>query len=391
MSMNRRAFLRTGTGVLATAGLASGSLATSARANSVPPSSFSPLRAAAKSVQDAKRAKLAALRELGPTITDFEIRRKKKIPGKCAAFYIDDVIFLFHDLVDKNPKSCWSHPFFAHLKKAWELYGVKTQLNLFYRDDFYYGVRESLFSLKDVPETWRDEFQAAKEWLRFGFHSIQEFPDYPWISASYEDVALAWKMISGEVARFAGPGMWAWAVTPHWGPMSREGCIALKDGGAKAVWVSRGRRWEYNGDPSILPYGHAARIENHRKKESAIYWRAGGGDDISVSACGYNHLDAAQVEKTKGTYNWIYDRATGVNFRAFTSGGPLLNLYPLKDIVPCFDRAGEPEFFCYATHEQYFFSHYFMYQPEYVAKTLAAGKWMHDHGYSFIFLEDSVD
>ena len=191
MSMNRRSFLRTGTGVLATAGLAGSGLAADGKANVAP----TPLRAAAKSVQDAKRAKLAALRELGPTVTDFEIRRKKKIPGKCAAFYIDDVIFLFRDLVDKNPKSCWSHPFFAHLKKAWELYGVKT----------------------------------------------------------------------------------------------------------------------------------------------------------------------------------------------------LLNLYPLKDIVPCFDRAGEPEFFCYATHEQYFFSQYFMYQPEYVAKTLAAGKWILDHGYSFIFLEDSVD
>ena len=25
------------------------------------------------------------------------------------------------------------------------------------------------------------------------------------------------------------------------------------------------------------------------------------------------------------------------------------------------------------------------------AKTFAAGKWMHDHGYSFIFMEDSID
>ena len=33
-----------------------------------------------------------------------------------------------------------------------------------------------------MPDTWRDEFQAAKDWFRFGFHSYAEFPDYPWIN-----------------------------------------------------------------------------------------------------------------------------------------------------------------------------------------------------------------
>ena len=117
----------------------------------------------------------------------------------------------------------------------------------------------------------------------------------------------------------------------------------------------------------------------------------GSGNDISVSLCGYNHLDAEVSGKTRGTFNWVHDNATGMNFRRPSSGGPLLNLYSLKDIVPLFDRVGELEYFCYATHEQYFFRDYFMYQPDYAAKTFAAGKWMHDHGYSFIFMEDSID
>ena len=161
--MNRREFLKSGAGALSAFGVMGA--AAEAPKN---------IRTAPKAVQDAKRAKLAALRELGPTITDYEVRRKKNIPGMRAAFYIDDAIFCMHELVDMNPKSCWDHPFFAHLKEAWERYGLKTQLNLFYRDDFYYGVRQGLFSLKDVPDKWRDDFQAAKEWFRFGFHSIQE-------------------------------------------------------------------------------------------------------------------------------------------------------------------------------------------------------------------------
>ena len=349
------------------------------------------IRTESKAVQDAKRDKLAALRKLGPTITNFEVRRKKDIPGKRAAFYIDDVIFVFRDLAAMKPKSCWEHPFLAHLKEAWERYGVKTQLNLFYRGDFFYGVKEAMFSLKEVPDAWKGEFQSAKEWLRFGFHSLNEYPDYPWISASYEDVSIAWNLIKGNVERFAGPGMWATAVVPHWGSISREGCLALRDGGATLVSVSRGDRWEYDGDRSLLPYGHGYRIENHRKPESAIFWRAAGGDDISVSASGYNHLDAELVSRTRGTYDWVRDNSIGMNFKPSTSGGPCLNLYKLEDVASAFDLTGEKEYFCYATHEQYFFKDYFMYQPDYAAKTFAAGKWMQNHGYSYIFMEDSID
>ena len=380
--MNRREFLKLST----TSGVAALAASPLSAADTI-----KAMRTESKAVQDAKRAKLAALRKLGPTITNFEVRRKKDIPGKRAAFYIDDVLFVFRDLAATKPKSCWEHPFLAHLREAWERYGVKTQLNLFYRGDFFYGVKEAMFSLKNVPDMWKGEFQAAKEWLRFGFHSLNEYPDYPWISASYEDVSLAWNMTKGEVERFAGPGMWATAVVPHWGSISRDGCMALRDGGATLVSVSRGDRWEYNGDRTLMPYGHGYRIENHRKPESAIFWRGNGGDDISVSASGYNHLDVEQVVKTLGTYNWIHDLSTGVNFKASTSGGPLLNIYGLKDVAPAFDRAGEKEYFCYATHEQYFFKDYFMYQPDYAAKTLASGKWMYDHGYSYIFMEDSID
>ena len=349
------------------------------------------LRTESAAVQNAKRNAVASLKKLGPTITDFEIRRKKNIPGKRAAFYIDDVIWIFRELAERKPKSCWDHRFLGHLKEAHEKYGLKVQLNVFYRDDFYYGAKTAAFTLKDMPDTWRAEFQAAKPWLRFGFHSLQEFPDYPWINASYDDVKYTWDLTAAEVERFAGPGMFALAVTPHWGPMSKEGCIALKDCGAKLVWVSRGDRWEYNGDKSLLPYGHAMRIEQFRKPETAVYWRTGGGDDISVSACGYNHLMAEEVKKTRGTYNWVHDRSTGVNFKAFSLGGTCLNLLNLEDVTKALDANGRPELYIYATHEEYYYRHYALFQPDYCEKTLIAAKWMHDNGYEYCFIEDSAD
>ena len=68
--MNRREFLTTGTGMLAAAGLPGYARAAG---------DITAMRTESKAVQDLKRAKLAALKELGPTITDFEVRRRDSI------------------------------------------------------------------------------------------------------------------------------------------------------------------------------------------------------------------------------------------------------------------------------------------------------------------------
>ena len=380
---NRRGFLKMGAGGAA---VALAGCATTEAVNGI-----RNVRAESAELQARKRAALESLKELGPTMTDVEMRRMKNIPGKRAAFYIDDVIFCFKELAEQKPKSIWDHFYFAAFREAHEKYGLKVQMNVFYRNDFYYGAHGAEFTLAQMPDTWKHEFQAAKDWLRFGFHSYSEFPDYPWINASYEDVVWMWKTTTREVERFAGPGMFAKAVTPHWGPMSKEGCVALRDCGAKVVWASAGKRYAYDGDRTILPYGHGMRIENFRKPETAVFWRPGGGDDISVSACGYNHLLPEQVEVTRGTYNWQHDKETGCNFMVFSCGAPCLNLYRLEDIPACMARVIGNEFLIFATHEEYWYGDYFAYQPDSREKLLTACKMVHDAGYEYIFIEDKID
>jgi hypothetical protein len=133
------------------------------------------------------------------------------------------------------------------------------------------------------------------------------------------------------------------------------------------------------------------RIENFRKPETAMYWRAGGGDDISVSACGYNHLLPEQVKVTHGTYNWLHDRATGCNFMTFGCGAPCLNLYRLEDIPAKMAKVIGNEFLIHATHEEYWFKDYFAYQPDSREKLLTAVKAVHDAGYQYAFIEDKID
>ena len=162
--MNRREFIaNAGFGALAFAGCATGTGQLGEGIRNV--------RAESPELQAQKRAAMEALKELGPTMTNVEVRRTKNIPGKRAAFYIDDVIFCFRDLARERPKSIGDHFYFAAFREAHEKYGLKVQMNIFYRNDFYYGARGAEFTLKDMPDTWKHEFQAAKDWLRFGFHS----------------------------------------------------------------------------------------------------------------------------------------------------------------------------------------------------------------------------
>ena len=132
---------------------------------------------------------------LGPTITNWELRSAKHLAGKKAAMYIDDVIWVFRDLARQRPKSMFDNPLLSVLKEAHERYGLKLQLNCFYRTDMFYGMDE--FSLADMTEAYKAEWQAAKGWLKLGFHAYQEFPDYPFVNSSYDDIATAFGRVRG--------------------------------------------------------------------------------------------------------------------------------------------------------------------------------------------------
>ena len=324
---------------------------------------------------------------LGPVITDFEVRTNASIGRKKASFYIDDAIWFLRDITRQRPKSAFDHPFLKALKEAHDRWGMKVQINLFHRTDFFYGMDE--FSLADVTDAYKDEWQANRDWLRFGFHSLQEFPDYPFVNVSYEDVKKVCDLIFGNVRRFAGEGMVANAVVPHWLPISKDGCRALADCGMKVVSCSYGYRHAYTGDPSVLPYGHSFRLLNSRKPETALCWRGTRNTAINSSISGYNHLLADQAAITHGTFSALFDKATGICIKRF-SNGPCINLFPLDEIAPAFDKIDGADYICYGTHEQYFFSDYFAYQPDTAAKFHAAAKWIAAHGYEYVFIEDTV-
>ena len=155
-------------------------------------------------------------------------------------FFIDDVIWTLRDLTEKRPKSIYDHPFIAMLYDAHKKYGLKVQLNLFNRTDFFYLGKE--FTLADMTDAYKSEFEDASDWLRLAFHAKQEFPGYPYANADYSDVYDDCSWARNEIKRFAGEKSLANATIIHWLPMSKEGCLALRDCGIKIIDASIGEK-----------------------------------------------------------------------------------------------------------------------------------------------------
>lgn len=326
--------------------------------------------------------------ELGPIISSAAVESNPAVKGKNAALFIDDAIWFLRDIARQRPKSLFDNSFLGPIKKAHDKYGLKLQINLFYRTDFYYGMDE--FTLAEVPDAYKAEWQANKDWLKLGFHSLQEFPDYPWVNIDYDDVKKFFGMTKGEIDRFAGEGVFTTALVPHWCPMSKEGCRALKDLGIKIMECSVGPRYQYDGVRSRLPYGHAMRIENNRKPETAFFWRDSRDTSILASVCSYNHISAKLEAETKNCNRYVKDLDTGMAFKHLFNDAPVLNLVDVPTLKADISKLLGRELLVFSNHEQYFFKDYFAYQSDYMEKIMVMSEMMAKNGYGFIFIEDLV-
>ena len=308
--------------------------------------------------------------------------------AKTACFYIDDVIWTLQDLARQRPASIFDQHLLKGLKTAHDLYGTKFQMNLFYRTDFYYGNDE--FTLADMTDAYKEEFTAASDWLKFSIHSKQEFPDYPFVNATYEDTKAIFNMIRDEVYRFAGENSFTYGITPHWGPISKAGALALRDCGMKVLWASCGNKMPYNGDPDSLPYGHAGRLLHNRQPETMLFTRGGRDTAIARSICGYNHISEEEDLATRRTPKTIYDPETGIHLKVFGNGCGCINLLTDDDVAEMITPYLNDEHLCLATHEQYSFPHYFAYQPTHTDRIIKACELMASAGYAYGYLEDLV-
>ncbi|MBQ8746459.1 MAG: hypothetical protein IJZ08_01155 [Clostridia bacterium] len=307
---------------------------------------------------------------------------------KNALFYIDDVIWVFRDLTREHPASMFDNPFMNMLKTAHDRYGMKVQLNVFYRTDFYYGNDE--FSLADMTDAYKAEWEAASDWLKLGFHAKQEFPDYPYINATYDTVKSNLDAVKKEIFRFAGENTFAYAHVTHWLPMSRAGVQALYDGGIRLMTVSTGEKLNEDEYMDKLPYGHKGRLLQNRQPETGIFVRETLDESIHFSACGYNHCTPAVMKPHWHNFGVHKDEATGMCFKKFCTG-PILNCCPYEQIESEFAPLLDSEYLGYALHEQYFYPDYYAYQSDYAEKIYRAAEIVSGAGFAYFFPQDIME
>lgn len=306
---------------------------------------------------------------------------------KQAFFCVDDVIWCLRDITREKPSSIFEQPYFKLIKECHDKWGMTCQLNLFYKTDNFYGNDE--FTLSEVPDTYKAEFETNSDWLKFAFHARQEFPDYPYVNGTYEDVKEDYELVIKEIKRFAGEKSISYAVIPHWLPISKAGCQAMYDCGTKFLSPSAGTVKEYDGNPDTLPYGHSFRLLHNRQPETKLFTRNTNNKQITASICAYNHITEEQKAQYIHKNTSILDEGTGIRYRQF-GGGPCLNLHTVEDIhdkLIAEIEAGH-EYIGVGNHEQYFYPEYFAYQPDMGDKFRMMAKTLHDAGYTFITADD---
>lgn len=290
-------------------------------------------------------------------------------------FYLDDHIFLFTDLARERPKRAFDHFYLSALRKLHEKYGMRVTLNTFYHND------HNEFLLKDMPDTWRSEFEDNADWLRFALHAYSEFPDRPYIESSRKKFTQEINQFRDEILRFAGEKSYIVPVVMHWGNISPGAADELIKLGAKCY--SEALRPRLMGTPpnDELTSAEAAkefRSEVYLPPQPALARHYGFGEEIDYMEKHGCRYDSGL--KLFFFHDWI-----------------IVNLLPLEKIPRLFaetlkraDRYG-CDVFSAGGHEQYSFPYYFNYQPDHIQKLDETMRLMvEDAGCKPVFFQDGL-
>lgn len=258
-------------------------------------------------------------------------------------FSIDDNIWFLKDITQNAGKyrSIFDNPYLRFMKGLHDTFGTKIHFNLFYKTDG--------FTLADMTAKFRNEWRENAHWINLSFHALQEFPDKPYQAAGYDEVKKDCEKVMRQIERFAGKELVSNETTLHWGEATQAGCKALRDCGYKIL---------------------------------AGYFDPGSPDPVSyyLSMEGKNHLNERFFWK---------DRQTDIIFSKIAI---VINLFELDQIEPYLNRqqcnSHRLPYVDLMVHEQYFYSYYKNYQPDFKQKVEKAVRWVTENGYVPAYLHE---
>ena len=259
---------------------------------------------------------------------------------------IDDNIWFLRDIHqhERVYKSIFDNPYLAFLRGVHDVYGTKVHINLFYETDG--------FNLSQLSSAFAAEWKAQASWLRLSFHALGEFPDKPYREADYVKVKEDGKLVMNEIRRFAGPELMGPVTTLHWGEATLEGSRALRDLGYK------GQLGYFNVDDDLPAVSYYLDVEQRRHMKKRFIWKDNSEDIVFIRS-------SIVIDKT-----------------ALSDIRPHLDAYRAK--------GGLPPYVDLLVHEQYYYSSYFNFQPDFKERILTAVGWAANNGYEPRFLEECI-
>ena len=104
----------------------------------------------------------------------------------------DDVSHSLLRLKNDSYTSLYDESFFAWLKTLHDTYGAKFSLYT------YINV------LEQVPDTYKDDFAEAKDWIKIGLHAEDAASSYADVNLTYDNGRTIWKRFAENVFRITG-------------------------------------------------------------------------------------------------------------------------------------------------------------------------------------------
>ena len=230
----------------------------------------------------------------------------------------------------------FDHPYLAMYRRLHEEFGLKVQLNLFYRMD--------AFDLSQVSAGYYAEWEANSDWLKLSFHAELENIK-PYQSSNYDEVYKDCKHVNEHIKCFASPAALATTTTIHYCLLTEEGLKAMEDNcvfGLLGLFGSNEKpRTSYGIEES-----KAEKIRN--------------GEILKIGKISFASIDI------------------------------VLNCFSIKEILEQLMHMRQRNCIRVMIHEQYFYEDYRHYQPEFEEKLRSAFSFLSEHDYQSSFYENLI-
>ena len=253
---------------------------------------------------------------------------------KAFCFTVDDNIRFFRELTQRRPVNMFDHPYLAMYRRLHEKFGLKVQLNLFYR--------EGDFDLTQMTDAYRAQWQANAHWLKMSFHSEWENVK-PYEFSGYQEVFDHCKAVNDQILRFAGPDTLGKTTTVHYCRTTNDGLDAMGDNG-------------YMGLLGL--FGTPERPRSSYSVPEELCGKIRMGELLP-----YRDVTMAPIDI-------------------------VLNEHKPDKIIELLETMKDRRQIDVMIHEQYFYPDYPAYQPEFEKKLDETFSWLCSHGYQSAFLEE---